>query len=237
MEYDHKSEMKREVGMVVLEVVEYDDDLASTRQCRICHEEELECSTSMESPCACSGSLQFAHRECVQRWCDEKGSTVCEICLQNFEPGYTVPPKISQPVDVAVTIRGSLDVPRQIHGAIDEANLGYAECSAPAPSRGASCCRLIAMTFAILLLLRHLMDLVLFGADQYEFRTLLITFSLRAIGILLPFYIMLRLISAIQHGQRQYLLEQIQLRRSVEQLDRSRSEEENPRRYTIQIFS
>ncbi|KAJ3686150.1 hypothetical protein LUZ61_015314 [Rhynchospora tenuis] len=209
MEYEHKFETNREVVMVVLEGD--DDDPASTRQCRICHEEEPECSTSMESPCACFGSLQFAHRECVQRWCDEKGSTVCEICLQNFEPGYTVPPKISQPVDVAVTIRGSLDVPRQTYGAIDVTNLGHAECSAPAPSRGVSCCRLVAITFTILLLLRHFMDLILIGADQYEFRTLLITFSLRAIGILLPFYIMLRLISAIQHGQRQYHLEQIQV--------------------------
>ena len=26
--------------------------------------------------------LQYAHRGCVQRWCDEKGSTLCEICLQ-----------------------------------------------------------------------------------------------------------------------------------------------------------
>ena len=29
--------------------------------------------------CLC---MQYAHRECVQRWCDEKGSTLCEICLQ-----------------------------------------------------------------------------------------------------------------------------------------------------------
>lgn len=27
-------------------------------------------------------SIQFAHRDCIQRWCDEKGDTVCEICLQ-----------------------------------------------------------------------------------------------------------------------------------------------------------
>jgi len=75
------------------------------RQCRICHDEEDEGGAAMESPCGCSGSLKYAHRGCVQRWCDEKGSTLCEICLQNFEPGYTVPPKKNQPADVAVTIR------------------------------------------------------------------------------------------------------------------------------------
>jgi RING-variant domain len=24
--------------------------------------------------------LQYAHRACVQRWCDEKGDVICEIC-------------------------------------------------------------------------------------------------------------------------------------------------------------
>lgn len=26
--------------------------------------------------------FQFAHRDCIQRWCNEKGNTICEICLQ-----------------------------------------------------------------------------------------------------------------------------------------------------------
>lgn len=26
--------------------------------------------------------LQYAHRKCIQRWCNEKGDTICEICLQ-----------------------------------------------------------------------------------------------------------------------------------------------------------
>lgn len=26
--------------------------------------------------------LQYAHRRCVQRWCNEKGNTTCEICQQ-----------------------------------------------------------------------------------------------------------------------------------------------------------
>jgi hypothetical protein len=36
-------------------------------------------------------------------------------------------------------------------------------------------------------------------------------FALRAVGILLPCFVVLRLISAIQHGQQQYQLEQIQV--------------------------
>jgi hypothetical protein len=29
-----------------------------------------------------SSFLQYAHRKCIQRWCNEKGDTICEICLQ-----------------------------------------------------------------------------------------------------------------------------------------------------------
>jgi hypothetical protein len=36
-------------------------------------------------------------------------------------------------------------------------------------------------------------------------------FALRAVGILLPCFVVLRLISAIQQGQQQYQLEQIQV--------------------------
>eukprot|EP00249_Psilotum_nudum_P033765 c51517_g1_i1 orf=58-414(+) len=37
-----------------------DNDIA---ECRICQEEEE--IASLETPCACSGSLKFAHRKCV----------------------------------------------------------------------------------------------------------------------------------------------------------------------------
>ncbi|OAP12185.1 hypothetical protein AXX17_AT1G01750 [Arabidopsis thaliana] len=53
---------------------------SSFNRCRICHEEEAE--SYFEAPCSCSGTIKFAHRDCIQRWCDEKGNTICEICLQ-----------------------------------------------------------------------------------------------------------------------------------------------------------
>lgn len=64
--------------------------------------------------------VQYAHRKCVQHWCNEKGDTICEIChqvcllalslvpckipltvclnvywywwTQPYQPGYTAPP-------------------------------------------------------------------------------------------------------------------------------------------------
>jgi hypothetical protein len=61
-------------------------------ECRICQEEDL--AKNLESPCACSGSLKYAHRECVQRWCNEKGDIICEICHVSYKPGYTAPPQV-----------------------------------------------------------------------------------------------------------------------------------------------
>uniref|UniRef100_A0A0A9BC76 RING-CH-type domain-containing protein n=1 Tax=Arundo donax TaxID=35708 RepID=A0A0A9BC76_ARUDO len=209
---------------------------SSLRQCKICHDEEDEGGTSMESPCACSGSLKYAHRGCVQRWCDEKGSTLCEICLQNFEPGYTVPPKKAQPAHVPVTIRGSLEVPRLNYEPEDDAPLigpdaaagdpEYAE-SARAAGRSASWCRSVAVTLTIVLLLRHLVAVVAVGAaNQYAF-SILTVYMLRASGILLPFYVVMRLISVIQQGQRQYRLQLLQeQRRNASRMIRLQGQEQ-----------
>ncbi|KAL7001043.1 hypothetical protein U1Q18_002197 [Sarracenia purpurea var. burkii] len=49
-------------------------------ECRICQDEDED--LKMETPCSCCGTLKYAHRRCVQRWCNEKGDTVCEICHQ-----------------------------------------------------------------------------------------------------------------------------------------------------------
>uniref|UniRef100_A0A2P2L6H6 Membrane associated ring finger 1 8 n=1 Tax=Rhizophora mucronata TaxID=61149 RepID=A0A2P2L6H6_RHIMU len=57
-----------------------DEPLIQTVECRICQEEDS--IKNLETPCACSGSLKFAHRKCVQRWCNEKGDITCEICHQ-----------------------------------------------------------------------------------------------------------------------------------------------------------
>ncbi|XP_065017649.1 uncharacterized protein LOC135644123 isoform X1 [Musa acuminata AAA Group] len=198
---------------------------ASTCLCKICHEEEEESSTSMETPCACSGTLKFAHRECIQRWCDQKGSNVCEICLQVFEPGYTVPEKKAL-VDVAVTIRESLEASRinydpENPGSItvtdDAAGPGYTVCS-PGSHGCTSCCRSVVITFTIMLLIRHLIAVIILGANHHTFGILTVSvdlslwslvFLLRASGILLPFYVVMWSISAVQQAQKQYQLEQL----------------------------
>ncbi|CAI9112130.1 OLC1v1012515C1 [Oldenlandia corymbosa var. corymbosa] len=78
-----------------------DEPLIQTVECRICQEEDS--IKNLEIPCACNGSLKFAHRECVQRWCNEKGDITCEICHQPYQPNYTAPPPM-HPEDTAIDI-------------------------------------------------------------------------------------------------------------------------------------
>lgn len=68
------------MGEVVIIIDETKSSKQRISRCRICHEEEAE--SFFEVPCACSGTVKFAHRDCIQRWCNEKGNTTCEICLQ-----------------------------------------------------------------------------------------------------------------------------------------------------------
>ncbi|KAF6989795.1 hypothetical protein CFC21_007083 [Triticum aestivum] len=186
----------------------YASSFYAMRQCRICHEEEDESSAAMESPCACSGSLKYAHRGCVQRWCDEKGSTLCEICLQGFEPGYTVPPKKAPAVEMLVTVSEDEDE-EELDG---HQGMHYAPSDGPMDgpdTAGCSWCRPLAITFTIILLVWHFIAVVTIEAAEHCAFSLLTMYLLRAAGILLPLYAVMRVIRMIQHGRRQYRLHQL----------------------------
>ncbi|AES61664.1 putative aminoacyltransferase, E1 ubiquitin-activating enzyme [Medicago truncatula] len=203
------------MGEVVLLV----DDLKSISgfsRCRICHEEEFESFKSLEAPCACSGTVKFAHRDCIQTWCNEKGNTTCEICLQQYEPGYTTPPpKKSLKPEEAMTIgiRDSLEISRREEEELNRRIVGivegvtrqnnYSQCTYAA-DRSASCCRSLALAFTLILLLRHLFALLTNGMEDYPF-TILTIFILRASGIIIPMCIIIRTMGAIHKSiQRHY---------------------------------
>ncbi|MBA0741474.1 hypothetical protein Gogos_014626 [Gossypium gossypioides] len=198
------------MGDIILFVDNFSSN-SSISLCRICHEEELESFQSLEVPCACSGTVKFAHRDCIQRWCNEKGNTTCEICLQEYEPGYTVtvPSKKAQLIEDAVTIRDSLQIPRteveaeeQRLEALAEENELF-ECTSAA-DRGASCCQSLALIFTVVLLVKHLFAVLNGETDHYPFALLTILFF-RATGIILPMYVLIRVITAIRNSIRRQL--------------------------------
>lgn len=181
-------------------------DLSTPRklvECRICQDEDED--SNMETPCSCCGSLKYAHRRCIQRWCNEKGNTTCEICLQEFKPGYTAPPPLFQ-IGFPMNFRGNwetsrreLNGPRFIAVVSSEHNFlntDYYEYSA-STTRNTIYCRLIAVIFMVLLILRHTLPLILNGTNNVSFPVFMLLF-LRIAGIMLPIYVMLKALTALQ---------------------------------------
>ncbi|XP_066310441.1 uncharacterized protein [Miscanthus floridulus] len=135
-------------------------------ECRICQEEGEE--AAMDSPCACTGTLKFAHRKCIQRWCNKKGNITCEICNQVYSPNYVIPPPKCCLDEVDMDLRqnwvGRID-PHDSHFlaiAIAEQQLLQAEFDdcVSANSSGVTCCRTIALILMFLLLVRHVIVIV-----------------------------------------------------------------------------
>nr|XP_025639076.1 uncharacterized protein LOC112734090 isoform X2 [Arachis hypogaea] len=187
--------------------------LLQMAECRICQEEDT--VNNLESPCACSGSLKYAHRKCVQHWCDEKGDIICEICHKPYEPGYTAPPPRAHPEETTIDIGGGwtisgtpLDLrdPRLL--AIAEAERQFLEAEydgyAASNASGAAFCRSAALILMALLLLRHALSVTDEDADD-DPSTFFSLFLLRAAGFLLPCYIMAWAISILQRRRQRQL--------------------------------
>ena len=61
------------------------------RECRICQEEASAEDGPLVAPCVCAGSMRFIHPRCLQRWINEKGDAVCEVCKNPFQGEWEVP--------------------------------------------------------------------------------------------------------------------------------------------------
>uniref|UniRef100_A0A7N1A6X5 RING-CH-type domain-containing protein n=2 Tax=Kalanchoe fedtschenkoi TaxID=63787 RepID=A0A7N1A6X5_KALFE len=187
-------------------LVDEEQPLIQTLECRICQEEDN--INNLEVPCACSGSLKFAHRKCVQRWCDEKGNIMCEICQQPYQPNYTAPPP--HPEDTTIDISGlisgapmDINDPRLMAMAAAERYILEAEYDEYADSNasGAAFCRSAALILMALILLRNALNLDTSDADD-DASTFFSLFLLRAAGFLLPCYIMAWAISMLQRRRQ-----------------------------------
>ncbi|KAF5791461.1 putative E3 ubiquitin-protein ligase MARCH [Helianthus annuus] len=175
-------------------------------ECRICHEEDED--SNMETPCACCGSLKYAHRKCVQRWCNEKGNTICEICLQPFKPGYTSPPPLFHCDGIPMNFRGNWEISSRDLYSLRVSSMGYAGDYEPdfdeyitLSSKSLICCRVVAIIFMTLLVLRHTLPIIINGTRGYTVTTF--TFiMLRSVGVLLSLYIMVRAFASVRRRQQ-----------------------------------
>ncbi|PSS35026.1 E3 ubiquitin-protein like [Actinidia chinensis var. chinensis] len=192
--------------------------------CRICHDEDED--SNMEMPCSCRGSLKYAHRKCVQRWCNEKGDITCEICHQQFKPGYIAPPCLFHYGGVPMNFRGNWEVSRrdlhnpQFIAMLTDRSLLDTDLDdySSLTSRSLICCRVVAIIFMVLLVLRHTLPIIISGAGDYPI-TLFTSLMLRTMGILLPVYIMVKASAAIQRRRHQQEARNFSLAASDEEND------------------
>ncbi|KAK4430281.1 hypothetical protein Salat_1328800 [Sesamum alatum] len=178
-------------------------------ECRICQDEDID--SNMETPCSCCGSLKYAHRKCVQRWCNEKGDTVCEICHQQFKPGYTAPPPIFRIGGLAMNMRGNWRIARRdlnnphiiamVSTDRDFLDPEYDEY-AVSTARSILCCRSVAITFMFLLVLRHALPVMVNQAGNSSFPPIMLS-MLQVAGIILPICLVLKAVTFLLHCRRQ----------------------------------
>ncbi|RWR83857.1 hypothetical protein CKAN_01263100 [Cinnamomum micranthum f. kanehirae] len=165
----------------------------------------------MEAPCACSGTLKFAHRKCIQRWCNKKGDITCEICNQVYAPNYSLPPTRPSSDGMAIDIRQNWGPRLDLHdprflALAAEHRLLQAEYDdyAAANSSGIACCRAVALILMLLLLVRHALlvtrdsGLVQDASALFNFNVSFLQFA----GFLLPCYVIARVLYILQCRRR-----------------------------------
>lgn len=179
----------------------------SIAECRICHDEDE--ATNLETPCACCGSLKYAHRECVQRWCNEKGDTTCEICRQNFEPGYTAPPPLFQFAALPIPLRGNWEIPRRNNQSnfmlMIPTDRDFLEPNLDVHISHATvmCYQVVATIFVVLLILRHALPIIINEAGEYSVK-LYTLFILGTIGLLIPAFVILKACGVFYRRRQRY---------------------------------
>ncbi|XP_062185784.1 uncharacterized protein LOC133889280 isoform X2 [Phragmites australis] len=139
-------------------------------ECRICQEEADE--AYMETPCSCKGSLKYAHHICVQRWCNEKGDTICEICLQQFTPNYTAPSKLFRYGRNPISFRGAGERPENRSTSygqtVDQADGASSFDTQSSNPKGVIYCRVVVIALMALLVLREAISLILDGKEAHS---------------------------------------------------------------------
>ncbi|KAL9274826.1 hypothetical protein AKJ16_DCAP12077 [Drosera capensis] len=210
--------------------------VGKSAECRICHDEDI--ASNMEVPCSCCGSMKYAHRRCVQMWCNEKGNIVCEICCQQFKPGYTAP---SPPYDyrhVPMNFRRQWVIrttdPRGSHVSrtvLADSDLLDSDCI-DFSSRSFRCVS-VGIVFVVLLVLRHILPIVV--NESEFFFPLFIMALLRITGLAsLVCLIMVAVASGCRCGWHREALV-VREHESAISSDDEAEEEEHRQPHVIQI--
>jgi len=76
---DSQEQLKRESS----ESNSQNETLSSEKICRICYDDQKE--EKLISPCKCSGSVQWVHHSCLQKWIDISHKNECSSCKYTYQ--------------------------------------------------------------------------------------------------------------------------------------------------------
>ncbi|TXG57254.1 hypothetical protein EZV62_018567 [Acer yangbiense] len=138
---------------------------------------------------------------------------VTQLCgFQQFRPGYTAPPPLFQFGHIPVSFRGNWEVSRrESNSPRIIAMVSTDRTFLPSPTyddysvsntRSLLCCRTIALIFMLLLILRHTLPVILSGTNEYSFPLFMLLF-VRTVGIILPIYVIVKAVTALQRRRHQ----------------------------------
>ncbi|KAK7400859.1 hypothetical protein VNO78_12167 [Psophocarpus tetragonolobus] len=183
------------------------DDVVVVVECRICQEEDQ--VQTMEAPCSCNGTLKFAHRKCIQRWCNKKGNTICEICNQAFSPNYSLPPVRSNAI-MAIDISQEWGHNTDLHVALASAEHQLLQTEyedyVMTQTSSIACLRSVPLILLIILLVHQALMFTKNTTGQEASMIFNLEMSLLQLaGILLPCCAMARSWYVIQSRRRRQL--------------------------------
>ncbi|KAK7319814.1 hypothetical protein RJT34_04542 [Clitoria ternatea] len=174
-------------------------------ECRICQEDDH--VQAMEAPCSCNGTLKFAHRKCIQRWCNKKGNIICEICNQVFAPNYSLPPVRSNGL-MAIDTRQEWGHNTDLHVALASSEHPLLQTEyedyAMTQTSSVACLRSVTFTLLIILLVRQAL-MVTKNSTTGQDASVLFNVEMSLLqfaGILLPCYAIARSWYIIQNRRR-----------------------------------
>ncbi|KAH1060192.1 hypothetical protein GLYMA_02G137300v4 [Glycine max] len=150
---------------------------------------------------------RFAHRKCIQRWCNKKGNTICEICNQAFSPNYSLPPVRSNAI-MAIDIRQEWGHDADLHVALASAEQQLLQTEyedyAMSQTSSIACLRSVTLILLMILLVRQALILTKNSVTGQD-ASIIFNFEmsvLQFVGVLLPCFAMARSWYAIQNQRR-----------------------------------
>lgn len=181
------------------------DSQIGQRECRICLQADFQ--EDIVTPCSCSGSVQYAHLECLKAWVAERCSLQCELCGKQYRP------ELQQQLEAMIDPRKLRA--RQRRAAAAAANghgVGGADMAQQfgegdedgEPPQQISWTRFWVHLGILVMLLVAVLYLSLFvnvGASDNFW----LMFLWRAITVILPLFLIIRCVAALYTWRQQYL--------------------------------